>query len=74
MSNNDEQIRIDQWAKQQDVPNEIVLRFLRENGVDARTQVSKVAMSQLDAIAGKVQDEKAKIEARKAKKSRAEKK
>lgn len=68
MSNNDEQIRIDQWAKQQDVPNEIVLRFLRENGVDARTQVSKVAMSQLDAIAGKVQDEKAKIEARKAKK------
>jgi len=68
MSNNDEQIRIDLWAKQQGVPNEIVLRFLRESGVDARTQVSKVAAGQLAAIADKVQDEKAKIEARKAKK------
>jgi translation initiation factor IF-2 len=68
MSNNDEQIRIDLWAKQQGVPNEIVLRFLRESGVDARTQVSKVAAGQLASITDKVLDEKAKIEARKAKK------
>jgi len=68
MSNKDEQIRIDLWAKQQGVPNEIVLRFLRESGVEARTQVSMVSSGQLATIAGKVQDEKAKIEARKAKK------
>ena len=69
MSNTEEQIRIDLWAKQQGVPNEIVLRILRENGVEVRTQVSKVSSQQLGAITDKVLEEKAKIEARKAKTS-----
>ena len=66
---NEEQIKPDVWAKNKGVTTDLVMKLLRENGVEVRTQFSQVPAAAFASIDAKVTEEKAKIEARKAKKS-----
>jgi translation initiation factor IF-2 len=66
---NEEQMKPEVWAKSKGVTTDLVMKLLRENGVEVRTQFSLVPAAAFASISAKVTEEKAKIEARKAKKS-----
>ena len=60
----EEQIKPIDWAKEHGVKSELVMKFLRENGVKVLTQVSKVNASEFEKIEATVAEEKKKQDAR----------
>jgi translation initiation factor IF-2 len=64
-----EDIRPADWAKSKGVTSEIVVKLLKEAGVDVRSHMTKIPASEYASIESQVESEKAKLDSRKLKKN-----
>ncbi|NLG38335.1 MAG: translation initiation factor IF-2 [Fibrobacter sp.] len=64
-----EEIRPADWAKSKGVTSEIVVKLLKEAGVDVRSHMTKIPVSEYAPIEAQVESERAKLDSRKQKKS-----
>lgn len=66
----EEKIKPSQWAKEKGLTSDVVLKLLRNNGVEVKTAFSLVPVEQFAAIEKAAEDEKRKIDARASKKQK----
>lgn len=66
----EEKIKPSQWAKEKGLTSDVVLKLLRNNGVEVKTAFSLVPVEQFAAIEKAAEEEKRKIDARASKKQK----